>query len=95
MELSYSFFAKSKNPVFDKDILKNSRNPSPGHISRKYENSNSKDTCTSMSIAVLFILAKTWKNSSTQQMISLTTYREIVTCTMDSSSVVKMKFYYV
>ena len=38
-----------------------SSNPIPGHISRKHENSNSKDTCTPVLTAALLIIAKTWK----------------------------------
>ena len=33
-----------------------SSNPTPGHISGKDKNSNSKDTCTPMFTAVLFII---------------------------------------
>uniref|UniRef100_A0A8D0XM21 DUF1725 domain-containing protein n=1 Tax=Sus scrofa TaxID=9823 RepID=A0A8D0XM21_PIG len=36
-------------------------NPTPRHISG--ENFNSKDTCTPIFIAALFIIAKTWKQS--------------------------------
>ena len=36
-----------------------SSNPTTGHIPR--ENHNSKNTCTPMFIAVLFIIARTWK----------------------------------
>ena len=38
-----------------------SSNPIPGHISRKHENSNSKDTCTPMFTAALLTITKTWK----------------------------------
>ena len=47
-----------------------SSNPTPGHLSR--ENHNSKDTCTPMFIAVLFAIAKIWKQAkcpSTEQWV--------------------------
>ena len=34
----------------------------PGYISEKYYNTNSKNTCTSMFIAALFTIAKIWKH---------------------------------
>ena len=35
--------------------------PLLGNISRKGESSNSRDVCTPMFLAALFIIAKTWK----------------------------------
>ena len=51
-------------------------NTSPGHISRRCSNGK-KDTCSTMFIAALFIIARSWKEvrcPSTEEWIQITFY---------------------
>ena len=57
-EQNTSKLKKKQNKI---RVTTKSSNSTPGHISRKDENANSKNTCTPMFITALSIIAKVWK----------------------------------